>query len=202
MSEVKKVITVADKSTKALVTASAGLAKVVAELGLLSESVIVLSQDIEFKQGQLDLVEENTKVAVRKAKAELELRITENEDKVLAELMAKRGYAVITTKEVNALQGELNAARKDNSVEITKAVDVAVTEANREAELTALTAESDHKVKMATVNATNESLRGKVTHLESTVASLENTIKAERDARISIAASEAARQGVVVNNGK
>ena len=54
MSETKKVITVADRSTKALVVATTGLAKIASDLSALSESTVKLADDIEFKQSQLE----------------------------------------------------------------------------------------------------------------------------------------------------
>ena len=48
MSEVKKVITVADRSTKALNTAATGLVKVAQDLAGLAEQAVNLATDIYF----------------------------------------------------------------------------------------------------------------------------------------------------------
>ena len=55
MSEVKKVITVADRSTKALVVAIAGLGKITSDLSALGDITVKLADEIEFKQSQLPI---------------------------------------------------------------------------------------------------------------------------------------------------
>lgn len=57
MSEVKKVITVAERSTKALVKVVADGQKLFADLAALSQSTVTLTEEIEFKQGQLADIE-------------------------------------------------------------------------------------------------------------------------------------------------
>ncbi|RYI33505.1 hypothetical protein EVY37_30075, partial [Klebsiella pneumoniae] len=57
MSEVKKVITVAERSTKALVKVVADSQKVLAELASMADSNVILAEEIEFKQGQLADIE-------------------------------------------------------------------------------------------------------------------------------------------------
>ena len=91
MSEVKKVITVAERSTKALVKVVADSQKVLAELASMADSNVILAEEIEFKQGQLADIENQIASTEREAKAQLRLRVIENEDKVLADLMKARG---------------------------------------------------------------------------------------------------------------
>ncbi|HCB3444733.1 TPA: hypothetical protein MYV42_005574, partial [Klebsiella pneumoniae] len=110
MSEVKKVITVAERSTKALVKVVADGQKLFSDLASLAASTVTLTEEIEFKQGQLADIENQIAASERESKAQLRLRVIENEDKVLAELMKARGYAVITHADLDALNSDLVAA--------------------------------------------------------------------------------------------
>ncbi|HBR3028475.1 TPA: hypothetical protein L9R08_004197 [Klebsiella pneumoniae] len=121
MSEVKKVITVAERSTKALVKVVADSQKVLAELASMADSNVILAEEIEFKQGQLADIENQIASTEREAKAQLRLRVIENEDKVLAELMKARGYAVITFSDLDSLNSDLVAAKTDNDFAVSEA---------------------------------------------------------------------------------
>lgn len=103
MSEVKKVITVAERSTKALVKVVADGQKLFSDLASLAASTVTLTEEIEFKQGQLADIENQIAASERESKAQLRLRVIENEDKVLTELMKARSYAVITHADLDAL---------------------------------------------------------------------------------------------------
>ncbi|MCM6691807.1 hypothetical protein M4C14_23025 [Klebsiella pneumoniae] len=126
MSEVKKVITVAERSTKALVKVVADGQKLFSDLASLAGSTVTLTEEIEFKQGQLADIENQIAASERESKAQLRLRVIENEDKVLAELMKARGYAVITHADLDALNSDLVAAKTDNEYEYPKRVKLVI----------------------------------------------------------------------------
>ena len=202
MSEVKKVITVAERSTKALVKVVADSQKVLAELASMADSNVILAEEIEFKQGQLADIENQIASTEREAKAQLRLRVIENEDKVLAELMKARGYAVITFSDLDSLNSDLVAAKTDNDFAVSEA-----REAGYQAAAAKFGAEnrelaSQHKVELAEFKAQAVAKNQRISDLEAQVSELRGQITAERETRLEIAKADAGRAGVVVNAGK
>ena len=202
MSEVKKVITVAERSTKALVKVVADSQKVLAELASMADSNVILAEEIEFKQGQLADIENQIASTEREAKAQLRLRVIENEDKVLAELMKARGYAVITFSDLDSLNSDLVAAKTDNDFAVSEA-----REAGYQAAAAKFGAEnrelaSQHKVELAEFKAQATAKNQRISDLEAQVEELRGQITAERETRLEIARADAGRAGVVVNAGK
>ncbi|EPP4976012.1 TPA: hypothetical protein MJB77_12610 [Klebsiella pneumoniae] len=199
MSEVKKVITVAERSTKALVKVVADSQKVLAELASMADSNVILAEEIEFKQGQLADIENQIASTEREAKAQLRLRVIENEDKVLAELMKARGYAVITFSDLDSLNSDLVAAKTDNDFAVSEA-----REAGYQAAAAKFGAEnrelaSQHKVELAEHKAQATAKNQRISDLEAQVSELRGQITAERETRLEIAKADAGRAGVVVN---
>lgn len=202
MSEVKKVITVAERSTKALVKVVADSQKVLAELASMADSNVILAEEIEFKQGQLADIENQIASTEREAKAQLRLRVIENEDKVLADLMKARGYAVITFSDLDSLNSDLVAAKTDNDFAVSEA-----REAGYQAAAAKFGAEnrelaSQHKVELAEHKAQATAKNQRISDLEAQVSELRGQITAERETRLEIAKADAGRAGVVVNAGK
>lgn len=202
MSEVAKVITVAERSTKALVKASGDMRKVAAELENLAESSVLLTEEIEFKQGQLVEIQNQIAKTEREAKAELRLRVIENEDAVLAELMKARKLALITHSDLNALNSELEVVKTNNEYAVSEA-----REAGYQAAATKFGAEnrelvSQHKVELAEFKAQDNAKNLRINDLEAQVEEMRKQITAERETRVEIAKADAQRQGVVVNTAK
>lgn len=202
MSEVKKVITVAERSTKALAKVVADSQKVLAELASMADSNVILAEEIEFKQGQLADIENQIASTEREAKAQLRLRVIENEDKVLADLMKARGYAVITFSDLDSLNSDLVAAKTDNDFAVSEA-----REAGYQAAAAKFGAEnrelaSQHKVELAEFKAQAVAKNQRISDLEAQVSELRGQITAERETRLEIAKADAGRAGVVVNAGK
>ncbi|HFG0035287.1 hypothetical protein [Klebsiella pneumoniae] len=202
MSEVKKVITVAERSTKALVKVVADGQKLFSELAGLANSTVTLTEEIEFKQSQLVDIDNQIAATEREAKAQLRLRVIENEDKVLAELMRTRGYAVISHADLDALNSDLAAAKTDNDFAVSEA-----REAGYQAAAAKFGAEnrelaSQHKVELAEHKAQATAKNQRISDLEAQVTELRDQITAERNTRLEIARADAGRQGVVVNAGK
>ncbi|WVI66518.1 hypothetical protein pVco7_gp072 [Vibrio phage pVco-7] len=202
MSEVRKAITATDKSTKALGTAVLSLSKIAAEIEKMTGTVPAMIDEIGLKQGELDSIAQETELAARNAKVDLDLRVRENEDKVLADLMKKRGYATITNEAVATLERNLETANADNAAEVAKAVQAAVASkvAEHKVEIAALT--SQHDVASATAKAEVEAASAKIKFLEEQVTNLRETITAEREARVQEAEARAKSNGVTVNNSK
>lgn len=202
MSEVKKVITVADRSTKALVVAIAGLGKITSDLSALGDITVKLADEIEFKQSQLDNLDVEFENKFREASAELRLRIKEDESGVLKQLLTQFGLAYISTDALQTLQSDLAQASEDYSAELADAENAGFRKGAAEFQAKLKEAESAHRINVAELTAKSNAKDDKITMLEAQVAQLQSDIKAERETRLAIAQAELGRQGVVVNTSK
>lgn len=202
MSEVKKVISLTERSTKAMVKAAGDMAKVATELNTLSQTSVTLAEEIEYRQAELAGLDSQFASKEREKAAELRLKVIENEDGVLADLMKKRGLASISNVELTQLKRDLENALDNNEEAVN-----AAREAGYSAAASKFTAEvnqlkSDHRVEMAELNASSAAKDSRIDFLESQVAQLQGELKAERETRLKIAEADSRRQGVVVNAGK
>ena len=202
MSEVKKVITVADRSTKALVVAIAGLGKITSDLSALGDITVKLADEIEFKQSQLDNLDVEFENKFREASAELRLRIKEDENGVLKQLLSQFGLAYITNDALQTLQSDLAQSSKDYSAELAEAESSGFRKGAAEFQAKLKEAESAHRINVAELTAKSNAKDDKITMLEAQVAQLQSDIKSERETRLAIAQAESGRQGVVVNTSK
>lgn len=202
MSEVKKVITVADRSTKALVVAIAGLGKITSDLSALGDITVKLADEIEFKQSQLDNLDIEFDNKFREASAELRLRIKEDENGVLKQLLTQFGLAYITNDALQTLQSDLAQANEDYSGMLADAESAGFRKGAAEFQAKLKETESAHRINVAELTAKSNAKDDKITMLEAQVAQLQSDIKSERETRLAIAQAEAGRQGVVVNTSK
>jgi len=192
-------ITAIEKAIKALTKIQADTLKTQQELGQLCSIIPETMEEIQLQQGKLETLESEYDEKFRKAKADLNLKVYENEESVLVALMKKRGYAVITEEALAAQQEEAAKMLKDFDGQVGKAVAIATNQAKAIAEKEALEASSTWKVEKAELQAQEKAAQGKVAMLEQQVQQLQETITEERKARIEIAASDANKQGVIVN---
>ena len=202
MSEVKKVITVVDRSIKALVVAIASLGKINSDLSALGDITVKLADEIEFKQSQLDNLDVEFDNKFREASAELRLRIKEDENGVLKQLLSQFGLAYITNDALQTLQNDLAQANEDYSGIIADAESSGFRKGAAEFQAKLKEAESAHRINVAELTAKSNAKDDKITMLEAQVAQLQSDIKSERETRLAIAQAEAGRQGVVVNTSK
>lgn len=200
--EVKKTLTVVDRSTKALVTAADSVAKVIVDLNAVTAIAVNLSQDIEFKQSELNALSEQYASKEREEAADLRLRVKENEEKVLAELLKSRGVVAVPPAQIKDLENMLAQSQASNEIAIAAAVKEAEARVSASFQARIAAANSDHKVETATLSATNGSLAERNVFLTAQITQLQNEIQKERDARVQIAQAESSKQGVVVNAGK
>lgn len=200
--EVKKTLTVVDRSAKSLTAAADAVQKAIADLGGITTIAVTLAQDIEFKQSELNALTDQYVAKEREQVAELRLRVKENEDKVLGELLNARKVVAVAPAIISNLEAELAQAKSANDV----AIDAAVKEAKAgvaasfQSQLTAK--ESAHQVETATLKANNAAQAERNTFLAAQITQLQAEIQKERDARVKIAEAEANKQGVTVNAGK
>lgn len=201
--ETKKVSTVLEKSTRALAAGQAAIGKVIVDLESGVASLVAqqqsLAQDIEFKGRELAEVTANTDAAVREAKIDLDFRVRENEVVVRNELVKKAGLITTTQAEINALMEEAQAANvraTQTEFEAVKRAEQAL-HAKYQSEIANLKA--DQKVELAELNAQAKSDATTIALLKGQIASLEETIKANREADVQKAEAASKAAGVVVN---
>ena len=96
----------------------------------------------------------------------------------------------------------IDAKWYNNEIAISTAVKVAQNQLESVHKSTLERQESSHQVEIATLKANNESLQERNEFLQSQISTLQEQIASEREARISIAQAESAKQGVVINTGK
>lgn len=181
------VVTAVTKAAKVLGTQVTAISKAVAEMQTLQAMVPELADEISMKSAALAQIEADTKETLRKAKAELNLQILENEDKVLESLMVKRNYAIITIGDLRELEESLANATSDVAATVAKAVDAKEAEVNRNFQFDIQKKEADHSVQTAELKATIKQLQNEVEFLKASNASLQENIVAERAARVEAA---------------
>lgn len=202
MSETKKVITVADRSTKALVVATTGLAKIASDLSALSESTVKLADDIEFKQSQLDNLNVEFDNKFRESAAQLRLRVLEDEDGVLIDLLQNRGLAHVKVTVLNELERNLESALADNSQAVAEAEANGFRKGAAEFQQKLKDAEAAHRIQTAELTAKSNAKDDRIALLLEQLEEARGQIKAERETRLAIAEADSKRQGVVLNTGK
>lgn len=173
----------ADKSAKTLVAVSSNTAKVVADLQALVETVPAVIAEIAAEEQRLEAVKNLISEEERKGKAELAIRLLENEEAVLMELLDKRKLALIPVTEVEKLNADLEKANGDIEEAIADAVADAVAKSEAEKEAQIVKLEADHKVEVAQKDADLTAANAKVAHLEATITSLNAMINSEREAQ-------------------
>ncbi len=182
-----KILSVTDKSVKALVAAVTNLNKTAVELSQLTDVTFEVATLVQEGQAKLDNIAEETEMAVRKAAAELKMQILENEETVLAGLMKSRHLATITHNTVMDMQNEINDLKADNAAAILKAVKSAVAVANAESEKTQAASEATSAITVAKLEAEKVALGSEVAFMRQSIADLKGQIDAERKARVEVA---------------
>lgn len=203
---IDKTLTVVDRATRSLTTANNNLVKANTDLTNanteLTGTLVDLTTEIEFKQSEFKSLDDKLAVKVREHKAELALKIKENEQAELAKLLSKDKLAFITIDELDALKAELESERDDKDQKIALARKEEADRANRVISQNQAKLEADHRVKIAETNAKLITAEAKVTMLEEQLESAQQTVRDEREARIKIAESQSKASGVIVNTSK
>lgn len=200
--ETKKALTAVDRSTKTLAATVESVQKVVVDLASVASLAASLATDIEFKQSELEALEGQFTVKQRELTAELNLKVKEDADKVLEGLLKDRGLMTVVPTEYYSIQSQVRTLQEGNADEVAAAVKDAEKAATikHQAELAAL--KSVQQVEVASIKASEASLRDRIAFYETQVSQLQEEIRAERNSRIEIAKAEAQKQGVTVNTGK
>ncbi len=202
MSEVKKLITASDRSTKALSVAIAGLGKVASDLSSLGDITIKLADEIEFKQSQLDHLNVEFDNKFREATAELRLRVKEDSRAVLDELLAHFNMGAISASDLSALHNQVIALTSDYTGQLADAESAGFRKGAAEFQTKLKDAEANHRIAIAELNAKSNAKDDKIQLLEEQLKEAREQNTAERETRLAIAQAESQRQGVVVNTSK
>lgn len=200
---VAKTLTQIDRSTRALNAAADNVRKAVSEASGIEATVSQLALDLEFKQNELDNLNKAFELQRRDFQADLQIRVKEDEDAVLTNLLEARESTAIKKVELRTLQAELNAAKSDNAAAIEAAVKVATTAAEQASSIALERQQSQHKVETATLEASKASLEERNSFLTSQIEALQRQIDDERKARVDIAkASQPVIQQIPAPAGK
>lgn len=195
-------ITTADRSVRAISAATSGLVKVVAEIQALSTITDTLAADIQQRESQLANLSRQLDLDTRAANAELAVRVSEAQNVVLNQLLAKNGLARISDADLASLNTNLTYATANAAANTEAAVKAAENSLHASYNGKLKAQEAEFKVANAEITANLRALSERNQFLVEELAKARQDLVAERDARIKIAQAEAGRQGVVVNAGK
>ena len=199
----KKTITAMGQAQRSFTTATTSVQKVLAQIPAFEESLLSLSTQIEDKQSQLNGLNEELAEGVRRNKAELDLRVFEDEAQVLKELMAKHGFHAISSSDYQIMETKLENATRENEEQVQAAVTSAEKSLHVKYGSEKSSIESKHKEDTAEFKADIRALTSEKDMLSVQLERAQQDLKDEREARIKIAEAETQKQGVVVNtNGK
>lgn len=191
-----------ERSIKAATAAAAAVAKASAELTAMTSTAEGLANSIEDQEAKLAELKAKNDTAFREGAAELRLRVKEDADTVLAELLKSNGLADISNEELAALRKQVETLLAKDDAELKTAVAVAVAQADRVAKAAALELDAKYRVDTASKDATIMQMKAQLDFMTQQNADLRKQIEDDRQARITIAQADAQRQGTVVNTGK
>ena len=204
--DVKKALTSVDRSTKSLVNAADVLVKTVtdqtAQVTALTAQQVALATDIEFKQNELENIDQVYSTKLREANAELALRVKENADTVFETLLKERGLVALSPQRVLELEDAVTAAVDSKDEAVRTAVDTAVAAVKATYESTIAKQAADHKVEIAQLNANASSDKKTITLLETQVADARDDLAEERKARVASEEARSRAAAVTVNTTK
>lgn len=204
--DVKKALTSVDRSTKSLINAADVFVKTItdqtAQVTALTNQQVALATDIEFKQNELETIDQVYSNKLREANAELALRVKENADTVFETLLKERGLVALSPQRVLELEDAVTAAVDSKDESVRTAVDTAVAAVKATYESTIAKQTADHKVEIAQLNANASSDKKTITLLETQVADARDDLAEERKARVASEEARSRAAAVTVNTVK
>ena len=195
-----KVLTETGRATKALVSASDNLSKVVLSVSAFAQEVNDIVEQIDIKQGELSQLDAIYADKLRQHKIDLNFKIQENAEAELNNLLDAKGLVAVSADTIDKLEGEIETLveSRDDAIksEVAKAVNVIKAETSNQIKIKDL----EHTNATAKVNAELDSANSKIKYLEDALETANKALDAERAARIEIASKTA--QPVINVNGK
>lgn len=197
------VLTSVDRSTKALNTAADTLVKATqeqaAQVVLLTGQLSNLATDIQVKQSELGALNDELATNQRENAAELRLRIKEDREKVLKELLQESGLVAKTPAEIKEVQAQLAEALSDNQDALDAVKETVTATLTQQYTSRISTLESDHKVAIAQLNANTVADQRAIASQAEQIAQLRSDLAEERKVRVQTEEARSRAQGVVVN---
>lgn len=197
------VLTSVDRSTKALNTAADTLVKATqeqaAQVVLLTGQLSNLATDIQVKQSELGALNDELATNQRENAAELRLRIKEDREKVLKELLQESGLVAKTPAEIKEVQAQLAEALSDNQDAVDAVKETVTATLTQQYTARISTLESDHKVAIAQLNANTVADQRAIASQAEQITQLRSDLAEERKVRVQTEEARSRAQGVVVN---
>lgn len=204
--ENKKVLTVIERANKNLIAAQQASEKATEQaqkdLAELTAAEAKVAEAIEVKNDELATLNAQYAMQLREQQAELAMRVKENSEEVLEELLAQFGLARISGEDLQELANAKKEAESNLETAVEEAVIAKAATLNSVHASAMKEAGYKHDLASAELQAQVEALRKENAFLVAQLHEARGNLAAEREARIQIAASEAQRQGVTVNTGK
>jgi hypothetical protein len=199
-----------ERATKALDIASQGLEKVVAtvvaslgkEVGTATAALTTLTDQVADKQAQLNSLEKEYTQKADDAAYDLKIKVRDNEEGTLRELLRKNDLATIKTADLANLTREVQALKADNSEALQEAVNVAVEQAEAKAAVELTEVRAENKVQMAQYTAQAVSDANTIKLLQAQLTQARDDLSAERKARVDVEQYRSQASGVTVNTVK
>lgn len=202
MSDVKNFVSITDRSTKAIATATGNLSKVITELNVLASSSSEIAEEIQHRQNELSQINTDFDLRFAEAQADLKVKVLGNEEKVLEGLLKSRGLVTIAPAELTQVRDALTTAEAATESAVHTAVENVRAELNRDLHSRLGQLQSEHKVAVAELTANSKAKDDRIAMLTEQLEAARGDLKAERETRLAIAQAESNRQGVTVNTGK
>jgi hypothetical protein len=202
----KKILTAVDRSTKAVLAANTAFENatktISGEVSNLAQQLVTLATDVEFKSSELAQIEADITVKTREAAAELTLRVKEDKQKVLDELLRADKLTALPTVELNSIKKELEDAQTVSEDKLQAVRDETQKQVTQSLESRINTLTSEHKVEIATLKAQAQSDKTTIELLNRQITQLQKTADDNREAEIAKAQAAAQAKSVVVNTTK
>lgn len=162
-------------------TALGDAVKTVESLGDKAEEMQGLIAQREDRIKELDVTFAETK---RQKQVELDLKVKEDEQKVVNDVLAKNNLVAIPQDELNAIKANLTKATNEMQSEISKAVHSATAAMKKEHEAAAALTAAQNETKEAANKAKLDTFESKVKFLEEQVEMWKGALDAERQAGV------------------
>lgn len=190
------------KATKALQKAFADINGVMTGLSLAVDQSVIIDEAVATRQAQLDALDHEYNVKADEANYALRIRVRDNEDKVLADLLKARGLVSVTNVELAELKETIANAEDKLKAEVSKAVSIVSANVTREKDAQILQIRSEAEISVAKGSAETIALTRENEMLKAQVADLKQMIADERNASVKKAEADANKQAVTVNTGR